>query len=546
MKLIETLLAQYARKILGFAYKKTGNSFEAEDLSQEILLQLLISLNNTDEIENLNSFIYTVCCYTWSKYLRKHKKHWNYAELSMADNIIDANNIELDAVNRVLCKKLRKCIASLAKTQREIIIMYYYENKTTKEISNILNINDNTVRWHLSNIKKDLKEKMNMEEKKLDIRPLSLSVGIDGYIEDSSNARPLQEDLLAQNIAIACYGEPIDIKELSEKLNVAAAYLERYLEILTYMDFLKRQGKKYQTNFFIKDHNVLSKEIIYGYENAKIYAEQLWNAVMERRQDILSIDYFNKKDIEPEEFLWFVLLKTAQDLTEYELFELLKKYKITDRPLRKDGSKYWIIANIKYPSLPELNDLQQNYAMYRICNGYRTSQDDSCTLYQADTYFLARYNLPPRITTIEDKLMLVQLINSIQKKTKFSYFEKIMASEFIEKGYLSIQKEDYIVNIPVLSKEQWKQLENIISNIKDTLGQDFLKNYIWGFGNAIEPLIPNFLDKNLRNYHKYSVMSSFDIFAHFIKESVEGGKCQLKIPDKQAAKHAMTMLILNE
>lgn len=545
MKLTEVLLAQYAKKILGFAYKKTGNSFEAEDLSQEILLQLLISLNNMDEIENLNSFIYTVCCYTWSKYLRKHKKHWNYAELSMADNMIDINNMELDAVNRILCKKLRKCIASLAKTQREIIIMYYYENKTTAEISNILNINDNTVRWHLSNIKKDLKEKMNMREK-LDIRPLSLSVGIDGQIENDSNFRPLQEDLLVQNIAIACYGEPIDIKELSEKLNVASAYLERPIELLTYMDFLKQRGKKYQTNFFIKDHKVLSAEIMYGYENARPYAERLWNAVMERREDLLSIDYFNKNNIKSTEFLWFVLLKTAQELTEYGVCELLKKYKITDRPLRKDGSNYWVIANIQYPSLPELDNLQQNYAKYRICYGYKSSQDDFCTLYQGDTSFLSLYDLPPRIITIEDKLMLVQLINSIQRKKEFSYFEKIMVSEFIEKGYLSIQNEDYIVNIPVLSKKQWKELENIISNIKDTLGQDFLKNYILGFGNVMESLIPNFLDKNIRNYHKYAVMSGFDIFAHFIKESVEGGKCQLKIPDKQAAKYAMTMLILNE
>lgn len=244
--------------------------------------------------------------------------------------------------------------------------------------------------------------------------------------------------------------------------------------------------------------------------------------------------------------LWFVLLKIAQNLTEHGICELLKKYKITDRTLRKDGSKYWVIANIQYPSLTELDDLQQNYTKYRIYNGYKSYQYDSCLLYQADTYFLSRYHLPPRITTMKDKLMLIQLINSIQKKKEFSYSKKIMVSEFIEKGYLSIQNEDYIVNIPVLSKKQWNKLDSIISDIKDKLGQDFLKNYILGFGNVMESLIPNFLDKNIRNFHKYAVMSGFDIFAHFIKESEEGGKCQLKIPDKQAAKYAMTMLILNE
>ena len=36
MKLSETLLYDYTKKILGFAYEKTGNSCEAEDLAQEI------------------------------------------------------------------------------------------------------------------------------------------------------------------------------------------------------------------------------------------------------------------------------------------------------------------------------------------------------------------------------------------------------------------------------------------------------------------------------------------------------------------------------
>ncbi len=52
--------------------------------------------------------------------------------------------------------------------------------------------------------------------------------------------------------------------------------------------------------------------------------------------------------------------------------------------------------------------------------------------------------------------------------------------------------------------------------------------------------------KEIRTYHKYSIMAGFDIFAYFIKQSIEGGKCQLKIPDRQAAKHALTVLVLKE
>lgn len=38
MKLSENVLEEYAKKIHGFAYKKTGNSYDAEELAQDIIL----------------------------------------------------------------------------------------------------------------------------------------------------------------------------------------------------------------------------------------------------------------------------------------------------------------------------------------------------------------------------------------------------------------------------------------------------------------------------------------------------------------------------
>ena len=60
MKLSEALLENYAKKILGFAYEKTGNSYDAEDLAQEIMVQLITCMDKETEIEYLSSYIYTV------------------------------------------------------------------------------------------------------------------------------------------------------------------------------------------------------------------------------------------------------------------------------------------------------------------------------------------------------------------------------------------------------------------------------------------------------------------------------------------------------
>jgi len=61
------MILKYAKKIMGFAYSKTQNITDAEDLSQEILLSLSDSLKRQNNICDKDGFVFTICCYTWSK-----------------------------------------------------------------------------------------------------------------------------------------------------------------------------------------------------------------------------------------------------------------------------------------------------------------------------------------------------------------------------------------------------------------------------------------------------------------------------------------------
>lgn len=548
MKLSEELLYDYTNKILGFAYEKTGSSYEAEDLAQEIMLQLITCIKSGREIEHVSSFIYTVCCYTWSKYLRSNKRHWNYADIEEASHVADTVNIEQEAEDNILGADLRRAISQLAKTQREIILMHYYENKTTKEISCILGINGSTIRWYLGNIRKDLKEKIRMNEQNLNMRPQSMIVGMDGYIEEVSNFSLLQNDLLVQNIAIACYYAPLSVSEISQKLNVAAAYLESHLEHMVYMDFLKVSGQKYQTNFFIKTDKVQMEEVRYGYQNAGSYAEKLYDAVMARKEDFCSVSYFNKEDIKEENFLWHILLKTAQELA-FEQMEQKWKERGVEKPFRKDGSAYWVIANMK-ADRPVIPEEMQKYSECRVCYGYKWNENNFGMIYQADTSLSGRYGMTNRTATANDVLLkLMHVILSIRDKKELTEYEKLLIAEFAKDEYIimkhdAVKQERPVINIPVLTDNEMKQIQKIIDEVKDSLGHDFLKSYVEGFAAAMEPLIPSYLDKNLRNYHKYAVMGGFDLFAHLVKQAEEGGKCNLKLPDKNEAKYICTLVIL--
>ena len=545
MKLSDDLLEEYTKKILGFAYEKTGNSYEAEELAQEIMLQLLSCRNKQVEVEHISSFIYTVSCYTWSKYLRKNKKYWAYEELDKLEVADIGQDVELQVTDKILYARLRRIISSLAKTQRDIIVMYYYDNKTTSEIGRLLGMNDNTVRWYLGNIRNSLKEKLNMREN-LDFTPVSLCVGIDGTMENMDNFKGLESDLLIQNIALACYGEPLTITEISEKLNVAAAYLERHLEHMVYMDFLRMNGKKYRTNFFISNREIELAKAEYGFENAAPYAKLLYNAVMARKEELLSIEYFGKENVKEEHFLWYVLLKTAQEKA-YE--QMQKKWDTCNllRPLRKDGSEYWIIANTIF-----MNDLEEgelkDFLSYRCCRGYKSSIDDHIGgVYQADTYFSIDMGFR-KITEGRNHLKVLHLADAVMKAEKenreMNDIEKLYVSEFVKEGYVEVRDGKPVLKVPVFTLKQMEELSKIVNEIKQSLGDGFLEEYLDGYSKMMDTFLPKFLDKNVRNYHKYAMMGGFDMFAHMIKGAKEGGECKLLLPEKEAKKYILTWIVV--
>lgn len=55
------------------------------------------SLRRQDEIANMDGFVYTICCHTWSKYLRRNKKHWNNVDIELLHQIQSDQDVEQEA-----------------------------------------------------------------------------------------------------------------------------------------------------------------------------------------------------------------------------------------------------------------------------------------------------------------------------------------------------------------------------------------------------------------------------------------------------------------
>lgn len=101
-------------------------------------------------------------------------------------------------------KLLRREIVWLGKTNREIVLLYYYHNMEIAEIAKSLNLPSGTVKWHLSDAKKIMKEGMKKmrDSGNLGIQPVRLyNMGHDGSVGSKGDTG----DLLS-SILIICYG----------------------------------------------------------------------------------------------------------------------------------------------------------------------------------------------------------------------------------------------------------------------------------------------------------------------------------------------------
>jgi len=504
IELSDEMIKQYAKKILGFAYSKLQNTYHAEDLMQEILCSLADSLRKHETIADLDGFVYTVSCYTWSKFLRSNKKHWNNLDVDLFSDLKSGQDIEEDAVNKQFIERLKTEIAYLTALHRQITLLFYYENKTGDEIAKLLNIPHSTIRWHLSEIKKKLKMGIEMEGN-LSYQPKRLWCGHDGWSNDM-NMHGIGQNPLVDNICIACYGTALTIEELSRTLRVAAAYIEPLINDLLYMDYLKTVGKnKYQTNFFIRtrQHELLIAK--YKFHHIDPYAKKIISVFRAHLDKICEIDFVGAY-LDRDFLLWALMPLSLQKWYHNSLGEVLKKHHILfDTPKRKDGTQHWVCAGFKVEDLPD--GFTSKEVEFKKSNGSvktRSSDSGEHSL-QYDGYATSKIGVLWReFGSPNGDLRGIRRVAALIKSgDEPNEYDKAIIASFAEQGYAKVENGKPVLLIPFFDKDEYAKLQNILDVVQKEAGETLFIPFIEGFVNAIEKEIPPFISDDERAYQKY-------------------------------------------
>jgi RNA polymerase sigma-70 factor (ECF subfamily) len=166
---IEHLVNNYQNTIIKTSYYFVDNMEDAEDLSQEVFLEILKSIDRYKKNANLYTWIYRITVNKSLDHLRKQKRkrifqrlesfmrlsnegeRYNVEELAVADTRNE------DIENR---KILDAAVSSLPRNQKIAFILNKYEEMPYKEISEIMSLSLSSVESLIFRAKMNLQKKL--------------------------------------------------------------------------------------------------------------------------------------------------------------------------------------------------------------------------------------------------------------------------------------------------------------------------------------------------------------------------------------------------
>ena len=164
-RLIKEFTENYMEKLFYFCLKKTGNNTEAEDLTQDIALQIVTALNKGTIPTSFSAWVWQIARNRYSVWAEdKHKRNELQSDSDIGDYEIkdEDGNILDEMVHTEQMALLRRELAFIKSDYRNIIVSYYIDNKSIRDISFSLALSENTVKQRLFRARQILKEGMDM------------------------------------------------------------------------------------------------------------------------------------------------------------------------------------------------------------------------------------------------------------------------------------------------------------------------------------------------------------------------------------------------
>ena len=434
---LDALIEQELDRLYRFVYRRVGDSYRAEDITQEIVLQAYRAYPRLRDRERLTPWLWGIANNMVARSYRASPEIFT-DEITIVD--LAGASYETPAteyLRRQDILRVRRALSYLAKTYRDVCVLYYLEDKDYNTIARELNIPLSSVKWRLSQSKSQLREELEkmeyMEHGYRQAKPMHFNMGgwFGKYDEEKGpydNAeKVLQNNLLAQNICQVAYREAKTVPEIASELGVAADYIEAELERIVPTQAMRKVGNRYQTMFPILDgtavRDIFEENMKLGMRESSKVIDLLYSCA----DQVAAADFYGC-DWGMERLVLFLIGYLCVN-AEHNVFE-------TDKlPFRGDDKAWYVLGTTE--------------------KSFGGSQSQPIGINSAGSRFgLREYGF------VSDMLRDVRDMNTADQKAFYTvWLGQVPAQDehlanLVESGKVIRCEDGYRVNVPVLSEQR--------------------------------------------------------------------------------------------
>ena len=158
--LYEILMLRYEAKLSRYARKFLSNSEDIEDIIQQVFIKAYTNIQSFDATRRFSPWIYRIAHNEIVNALKKNKN----ASLPLFDpdtffpHPIAKENPQKDSEQKEMAEMIEGCLGKLDIKYREPIVLYYLEELSYREISDILKIPIVTVGVRINRAKERIRQ----------------------------------------------------------------------------------------------------------------------------------------------------------------------------------------------------------------------------------------------------------------------------------------------------------------------------------------------------------------------------------------------------
>lgn len=531
-------------KIYHYSYHRCNTSFEAEDLCSDIILAVLSAIQKQEQIENFYAFVWMIARRVYADHCRRRSMERRVSGLENSDLILESLESKENGIDAFLEEiaeqeqigRIFKEIAFLSKMYREVMVMYYIDERKVKDIAEVLSINETTVKQRLFSARNLVRKEVEaMSERNYLLKPVKLVFSGTGN-PCGNDPRTKADRMFSQNLIYLCKDKPKSAKELSEELCVPMPYIEEELEIQCrgengqYGMLRRLDNGKYAVNIHLVDYEEYDQANKIYEKHLSAFCQVIKNALKENEEKILSFPYLNtQSDLR---FIMWSLISGIVWNFEGKINQILaEKYFSDVTPVNRAFS----CVAVAY------TDEQELFDDFYGCDGIDASSVCGYrSVHISNIYgrhIKARFHCDHNLAQDQKLLMVLKAIGGISID-ELSETEKEIAAKALACGYL--QKNGNIIEpkIIVIDKKDTENFDRLSLDFNQDMG-DLTEQIAAELAGFMRSHIPEYLMNEYRIYT--SLIAGVRIHSRAIDKCIDEGL--LLKPENRICAEGMLMAV---